>query len=148
MGVYGPSNGELNLDATLQNPSTLIEAFCYDDILRMPEDQRKAFIESGEAQALVEKGMIGRKTLVKLSKSDDIERRIGMAAIQMAKEKNDPIYDQLIKNRIKERELLGKINNKYSNQALRVAKASQRDYLKGVSGSKFLTAAAGVSKLK
>ena len=130
MGVYGVQDGEIKLEASLQNPNELLESFIYDGLNKLSDDKKKEFVSSNEATALLEKGLIGRRTLVKLSKSDDIERRIGMAAIQMAKEKNDPIYDQLIKNRIKERDLLSKINTKYSNNAIRVAKAAQKEYLK------------------
>ena len=131
MGIYSPEN-DFHLDVELNNPNELLESYIYDDLSRLPESKRKEFAVSEEANVMLEKGIIGRRTLVKLSKSDDIERRIGMAAIQMAKEKNDPIYDQLIKNRVKERELLGKINSKYANSAIRIAKASQKEYLKNM----------------
>ena len=79
---------------------------------------------------LEQKGLVGRRTRVSLSKADDLERRIGMASIQMAKETNDILYTQLVKNRVKERALLAKIDKKYRNKALRIAKADQKEYLK------------------
>lgn len=108
----------------------LIEAFMYDDIARRPDGLREEAIESAEFQSLLETGKFKRKTLVRLNRNDDLERRIGMASIQMAKEKNDPLYEKLKKNRLKERELLNAIDKKYSHQALRVAKAAQVSFIK------------------
>ena len=48
----------------------------------------------------------------------------------MAKETNDILYTQLVKNRVKERAILAKIDKKYRNKAMRIAKADQKEYLK------------------
>ena len=128
MGIFSPN--QVVMENELSNVNELLESFIYDEISRNSDEKRKEFVNSEQAQAMVEAGIIGRKTLVRLSKMDDLERRIGMAAIQLSKESNDSLYDQLIKVRIKERELLEKINNKYANKATRVAKIGQKDYLK------------------
>jgi len=78
---------------------------------------------------MLEKSLIGKKTMIKLSKMDDLERRIGMAAIQLAKEHNDPLYEKLKLNRIKERQLLGAINKRYVNPASKVAKVQQKEHI-------------------
>lgn len=128
MGIFSPN--QVVMENELSNVNELLESFIYDEISRNSDEKRKEFVNSEHAQAMVEAGIIGRKTLVRLSKMDDLERRIGMAAIQLSKESNDSLYDQLIKVRIKERELLEKINNKYANKATRVAKMGQKEYLK------------------
>lgn len=128
MGIFSPN--QVVMENELSNVNELLESFIYDEISRNSDEKRKEFVNSEQAQAMVEAGIIGRKTLVRLSKMDDLERRIGMAAIQLSKESNDSLYDQLIKVRIKERELLEKINNKYANKATRVAKMGQKEYLK------------------
>lgn len=109
----------------------LREAFIYDEIAGLPQALREEFVE-GVGQQLCEAGIIGRRTLVKLSKLDDLERRIRMASLQLAKAAKDPLYDQLEKNRIKERMLLNKIDVKYSTRASRAAKQGQKQYLKNV----------------
>lgn len=128
MGIFSPN--QVVMENELSNVNELLESFIYDEISRNSDEKRKEFVNSEHAQAMVEAGIIGRKTLVRLSKMDDLERRIGMAAIQLSKESNDSLYDQLIKVRIKERELLEKINNKYANKATRVARMGQKEYLK------------------
>lgn len=129
MGIFG-SGSTLVMENELKNQEELLESYIYDEISRLSDEKRQEFVNSQEAQGMLEAGLISRKTLVRLSKNDDLERRIGMAAIQLSKESDDALYDQLVKVRIKERELLDKINAKYANKATRVAKIGQKDYLK------------------
>lgn len=130
MGIF--NNNSLDNDLGMITESFMQdyqENLFYLEASMMPEKVRTQLLESTEVKALIEKGLIGRKTMVKLSKLDDLERRTGMAGIQMAKENNDVLYDQLIKNRIKERKLLNAIDRKYASKASRVAKASQKTYI-------------------
>lgn len=129
MSVFG-NMGTSILENDL-NQSELLESYIYDEISKLSPETIQEFVQSEQAQAMLEKGMIGKKTLVKLSKVDDLERRTGMAALQIAKDKGDYLFDQLAKVRLKERELLDKIFAKYEAQATRAAKIGQRDYLKG-----------------
>lgn len=128
MGIFSAST--MVMENELKQPEELLESYIYDEISRLSDEKRAEFVNSQEAQGMLEAGLISRKTLVRLSKNDDLERRIGMAAIQLSKESDDVLYDQLVKVRIKERELLDKINTKYANKATRVAKIGQKDYLK------------------
>lgn len=128
MGIFSPNS--MVMENELKDTNELLEAYIYDELSRLSDEKREEFVQSEAAQAMLESGLISRKTLVRLSKNDDLERRIGMAAIQLSKEHDDVLYDQLVKVRIKERELLEKINNKYANKATRVAKIGQKDYLK------------------
>lgn len=127
MSIFGNSNTFLESDL---NKSELLESYIYDEISKLDQETIQEFVHSQQAQAMVEAGIIGKKTLVKLSKVDDLERRIGMAALQLAKDKSDPLFDKLVKVRVKEKELLDQINNKYINKATQVAKIGQKDYLK------------------
>lgn len=127
MSIFGNNNTFLESDL---NKSELLESYIYDEISKLGQETIQEFVHSQQAQAMVEAGIIGKKTLVKLSKVDDLERRIGMAALQLAKDKSDPLFDKLVKVRVKEKELLDQINNKYINKATQVAKIGQKDYLK------------------
>lgn len=134
MGLYGnkPVVDPVNEAATVvENVDELFEAFVAYELAMLTPEQFKAFTESEECQAMVEKGLIGRNTLVRLSKNDDLTRRTKMAAFQIAKEKNDPLWEKLVKNRIKERQLISQIVKKYGNKGQRAAKVGQRDYLRG-----------------
>lgn len=102
------------------------------ELMAMPFEDRQAIFES-ESYALLEKhGLIGKKTRVQLSKEDDLDRRETMAAFQLAKEANDSLWNMLALNRVKERDLIRKIKNKYAPQAKRAAIIGQRDYIKTI----------------
>ncbi|WP_301204444.1 hypothetical protein [Bacteroides acidifaciens] len=118
-------------DAPLKDINTLVEAFLVDDMSRLNEQQLAEFCTpGGVGEALVEAGKLGKKTLVRLSKTDDLKRRSMMSAMQHAKEKGDPLFDRLALNRVKEKELLDAIYNKYRMIAEKDAKAAQKEYIK------------------
>lgn len=111
----------------------LREMFIYDQLCQelATDADRDAFFESELPEAMMEAGLVSKKTLVRLSKKDDLSRRKKMVVFQMAKEANDPMYHQLVKLRKKERAIIGKLYMKYSNRATKTAMKGQKEYLKG-----------------
>lgn len=133
MGIFGGNLNNTDNDLgmiTEEFMQEYIENVFFMEASGLPDEQLQKLLESPEIKALEEKGLIGKKTRVTLSKKDDLERRTSMASIQMAKENNDNLYDQLVKNRVKERKLLAAIDRKYSNRAARIAKAAQKSFIK------------------
>lgn len=117
----------------------LEEFYLYDYLTRnYSADQLQEFAMSEDAKALEEAGRMSKKTIVRLSKNDDLARRKRMASYQLAKDNNDNLWAQLVKNRIKEKELIGKIEVKYGHKAEQLAKLGQKDYLKGHNPLAFL----------
>ena len=76
---------------------TLIEGFLYDEISRGTTEQIKEFCESEAAQVLVERSVLKKGTLMRLSKQDDEKRRIKLVAYNLAKEAKDPAWAKLQK---------------------------------------------------
>jgi hypothetical protein len=145
MGVYtGKVNETTSINEDLKNPNELLEMYIIDEVSKLPDERIKEFVESAEAKTMVEAGIISRKTLVRLSKNDDLSRRTKMAAFQLAKENNDALWDQLVKNRVKERILIQKIVARYSSKAGRAAKIGQRDYLKNKMPVSFMRAGGNI----
>lgn len=117
---------DINTDHVLDE-ETLLESFIVDMVSSMNDDQKRAYLESDEFAALLEAGIASRRTVVRLNKNSDLERRTNLAALQMAKEKNDPDWEALRKNRIKERQLRERIFNKYGKLVRQsVVKAQKR----------------------
>lgn len=114
----------------IQDMQSFEEACMIAELAAMPEEDRKMVFESDGYRVLEEKGLIGKKTRVTLNKNDDLSRRETMAAMQLAKEADDPLFAKLALNRIKERDLLGKITTKYASKAKRAAIIGQKDYIK------------------
>ena len=106
------------------------ETCVYMELAQLPEEQRKAVVESEEAAILESKGKISRKTIVRLNRADDMERRTTAAAYQMAKDKNDPLWTKLVRALDMKKKYKSAIVKKYGTKAQRVAKQSQKDYLK------------------
>lgn len=134
MPFFVNNNYNKNEDETLIDEDFDMDAFIetclFMELMELPEEERKAIAESEEAAVLEAKGMIGRKTFIRLSKADDVERRTSVAAYQMAKDANDPLWSKLVLFTNKKKEFKNKILKKYGHKAQRIAKQSQKDYLK------------------
>lgn len=129
MSIFGGNVYGTSMEDDLKNPNELLESYIYDEVSRLPDDKREQFVKE-HGTVMCEAGLIGKRTLVRLSKGDDLERRLGMAALQIAKDNDDPLFAQLSKIRTRERELLEKINTKYMSKASKAAKIGQKQYLK------------------
>ena len=116
-------NGVHDADAMLEN-MIMLEAS------RMDDEQRKAYMESDEFQNLVEAGVVGKRSVVRLNRNDDMNRRIHLLCLQKGKEEGDADWEALRKNRIRERQLLDKLYRKYANRVRRDAVVSQRRIMK------------------
>lgn len=133
------NNGEkdVNLDITNENckiedVQALCENMFYDMVASMPEEARKSFLESDECKEYLEEngGFVGRKTLVRLNKIDDLSRRIKLAVYQKAKEDGDPNYRALKKLQLKKHKLNEKLMTKYANRVKADAVRAQRALIK------------------
>lgn len=114
------------------DPNVLVEALIVDEISHLPQEKIQEFCQpGGVGEVLVQEGKLKKKTLVRLSKKDDLTRRTKMGALMLAKEKNDPLYQKLVINRAKKRELVDKIMQKYGNKGAKVARQAQAEYLHG-----------------
>ena len=127
--IYG--NGAFNsgIDNS-EIPEGFLEQCIVDEVSHLTDEQIQEFCNSPEAEQMVQEGTMRKKTLVRLSKKDDMSRRRTMAAFSIAREKKDPLWTKLVKNRVQERKLIGEIVKKYGGKADKVAKAGQKEYLK------------------
>lgn len=139
MGIYTNNKNDNQMDEQLQDVDLLNEAMIYLELSSnlITAQEIDEYIRSKEAKTLLETGAITKKTLVRLTKNDDLTRRITMASFQLAKENDDPLWNKLAINRMKERDLISKIVAKYGSKGTRAAKNGQKDYLKNNKGFKF-----------
>lgn len=128
-GVEGAS---INGGESIQDMAALMEDMLVDCVSGMDDDSRKSFMESAEFQALLQEngGFVGRKTVVRLNKIDDLSRRIQLAAFHKAMEDGDPNYKELKKLQTKRRKLKEKIFAKYGNRVKNDAVKAQRALIK------------------
>lgn len=130
--LFGPSmkSNEATIQENFSNPNEIVELLIVDEVSQLSDKSIQEFCKpGGVGEQLVQEGKLKKKTLVRLSKKDDLSRRSMMMAMKLAKEANDPLFDKLALNRVKERELLQKIHQKYGNKGEKLAKAAQNEYL-------------------
>ena len=116
--------------AGIVDQDALLENMLIDQMNRMTDEEFQAYTESADFQNLVEAGVLGRRSVVKMTRKDDLNRRIHLASIQMAREQGDADWEALRKNRVNERRLLKKIYTKSSNRVRRDAMQSQKRLIK------------------
>lgn len=140
MGIFSTASPYESIEEAADgiDLSVLEEAYIYEELSHMSDELRQEFLKSDECKAMQEKALIGRKTLIRLDKNDDLSRRRKMAAFEIAKQKGDVLWDKLTLNRVKERDLISKIMAKYGGKAERVARIGQRDHLKRKIPSTFM----------
>lgn len=137
---FDESADNLTLSDTLQ------EAYIYDELSHLPDNVLEEFLDSDECQAMLEAGMVSRRTLVRLSKNDDLSRRTTMAALEMARKANDSDYRIAVKYRKLYKNAIAKIMRKYKGKAEKQAKTSQKAFIKN--DKKFFTKAGASEALK
>lgn len=130
MAILDSFIGESADESSIHDYDAFFENLLYDEISRLSDDERKQVMESVDFNALLEANVIGKKTVVRLNKVDDLQRRITIAAYQKAKEDNDPNYIALKKIIAKKKALNEKILQKYGTRVKRDAIKAQKQLLK------------------
>lgn len=108
----------------------LFEDCFMEDVQYLPEEVRNEYLESAEVAQLEAARLINGKTRIRMSKSDDLQRRTTLGSLMIAKQKNDPMFKKFTFYRAKEKLMKKMITKKYSSRAAKMAKISQRSYLK------------------
>lgn len=130
MDLYGHENLVTEDFSNDINMDELVEMYLIDDVSRMSSKQIREWVESEQANALVEKAVLTKPTMMRLSKQDDETRRVKLACYQLAKEANDPNFVKMVKYRDLWKKYRGLIFQKYANKATRIARAGQKEYMK------------------
>jgi hypothetical protein len=121
---------EDNAEGGIIDIEALMETFVVDYVSQLNDAERKAFMESKDFQLMCEAGVVGRHSITRLNRFDDLTRRINLASLQMAREKGDADWEALRKNRIRERQLRERIFNKYATRVRNDAKQAQKRLVK------------------
>lgn len=129
MELYGAIDNNLDLEK-LAESDEIMEMLLVEEIMHGSDEQIHEFCQSPEAEILMEKAVLKRPTLVRLSKIDDAKRRTKLMAYQLAKESNDPNWTKLKKIMVMKKQTIRKIMAKFGPKATRLAKLSQKNYIK------------------
>jgi hypothetical protein len=115
----------------MANSEALLELYLVDDILNASSSDLQKFTESEEYKVLVEKGALDKKFIDRATvRKMDLHRRIKLSAYQMAKDTKDPNWDKLLKYAALKKSYAKKILSKFGKKAERIARISQKNYIK------------------
>lgn len=117
-------------ESGVQDARALFESVFVDYVNHMDDEERKQYLESEEVRALEEANAIGRRTIVRLSKQDDYNRRITLAAMQKAKEQNSADWKRLKKAHMLKKLAIANIVKRYGNNVKRDVVKAQKAILK------------------
>lgn len=114
--VFGSGNAVM--ENTLKNPNQFREAVLFEHISNLPPEKIKEFIHSDEAKTMVDNGMLSCDSIERLAHhADKHHHHFHSAVCHMAKENEDPLWDELVKCRIEERRIMNEIIDKYGKKA-------------------------------
>ena len=109
------------MSGSLKNPNELREAFIYNEMCTKSHSTIKKFVNSEAAKIMMNEGMISSEVLEKLAHDCDgghcDKKEMEMTVCHMAKENDDPIWNELVRRRMQEQELLNALFNKYGEAA-------------------------------
>ena len=114
----------------IENQQELFETMFIDQAMHMDDESRKEYLESAEVKALVEAKAVNRRTIVRLSRSDDYARRVTLAAMQKAKEQNTADWKKLKKAHWMKKTAIANIVKRYGNLVKRDVIKAQKAILK------------------
>lgn len=111
--VFGGS--EMQMESTLKNPNQYKEAVIECAISSLPRKKINEFVNSKEAKAMINEGLISQDCLDRLASENDEGRLIKTTVCHMAKENGDPAWDEFVRCRIEERRLMNDMLEKYGD---------------------------------
>jgi hypothetical protein len=135
MSLYRGYNLDENAFDEMDNISeeamdTYVNLIAYDNITNVDEAQIKEFCNGPVGQALLEKSVLNKGTMMRLSKQDDKNRRVKLFVYQLASEKKDKDYIKMKAYRAKWKACRAKLMQKYGRKATMLAQKSQQEYIK------------------
>lgn len=134
MSLYGHTSIEDGLEGL--DMDSVIEAFIFDDLNRMSEEKYNSFKETAQFEALLERQVLNKPAVMRLDKKSDMVRRVRLMCYMLAKKDNNPHFAKCKKYRALWKAERAAIFKKYAMTATRLAKVSQKEYLKRVKKEK------------
>lgn len=109
----------------------LMNLYLLDDIMNESAEAIEEFCNSEEGKVIMEKVGLDKKIIDRATiRKMDFRRRVKLAAYQMARDAKSPDWAKLVKYSALKKQYATKILNKFGKKAERVAKISQKEYIK------------------
>lgn len=116
--VLGGTN--VVMENTLRDPNQYREAVLFEALASMPAKRIHEFVISPEAKVMVSEGIIKQETIDRLASNHD-DKILNTTICQLAKDADDPLWQEFVAARIQERRIMNELLEKYGAQAHTVA---------------------------
>lgn len=113
--IFGGAAGKI--DAELKDPGLYREAVIYEKLSHMSHTQIKEFVSSSEAKIMLNEGIISADLLTKLNDERGDGHCCKATVCHMAKTNGDPLWDEFIETRNKEKDIMAAMMDKYVERA-------------------------------
>lgn len=125
--VFGKADVKVE-GVIFKNPNQYREAVIYEALTSLPESKIREFVESEEADTMLNNGIISQDTIDRLvdAKNNEI---LNTTICHMAKEENDPLWDEFVKLRIEERRVMNELIEKYGEEAKPYADKAKEEFV-------------------
>ena len=130
MSIYGSNNLNNNIELNESEREVLENLIVAELAETLTSEEFNAFLESDECETLMEAGRISKKTIMRLNKVDDLERRTSMAAIDLAKQSNNIAFKEYQKAMKKARIAKEKMLRQFGSKGKKIAKKAQKEFLR------------------
>ena len=139
-GILGVTVGEKSDDDIAREVEANMQQAALENVCFFENGDQalREFVSSEAAEPMLEARKMSKRTFERLGQNDDLTRRRNMTCLILAREKKDPLFDKLAKNRIEEREIRSAIYKKYGHMAERIAVLSQKKHIKDMRKMKSL----------
>lgn len=116
------------MENTLRDPNQYREAVLFEALAAMPAKRIHEFVISPEAKMMVTEGILKQETIDRLASHHD-NKILNTTILQLAKEADDPLWQQLVASRIEERRVMNELLEKYGAQAHTVADNAYENFV-------------------
>lgn len=130
MSVFGTGYNNDDLALTESENEVLGNLVIAELAEVLNEEEFNAYLKSEECEALMEAGKFSKKTIIRMSKADDLERRTSMAAMNLAKQSDNASWKEYQKAMKKAKEAKAKMLKQFGSKGSKIAKKAQQEFSK------------------
>lgn len=133
------NEGHISSGKPLKDKDALREAFVINELSHLPQKALKEFAKSPEAKTMLENEIISYDSLQNLVNDAYGDRATEFCVCHLAKENEDPIWDELVRHREEERRLMNALIARYGEEAKPHAKYYRENWINNSIPKRYLT---------
>ena len=126
--IFG--DADVKREGSLKNPHQFRDAVLFEHLSALPNEKIKEFVSSKEAKFMLSEGHMSPDVIDRLNEAvSNDTRMLKLTVCHMAKESNDPLWEQLVACRLQERNIMNAIVEKYAEEADPISKTAHQAFV-------------------